>query len=168
MRFPSPQPGPVCFFSQCKGTLTSNLRTKASLLVLPMQQFSPLVAQWGSVLKATGSLGKHSLGKPGRPQPFQHLKCFHLATAPTTPTISVRLGQRSSGTRAEAPCRVVSDRCQFRLASQLLPLSLALLLECLCMFAERLLCVSLGIIKCQCSQVEFYLGMTVPVSTSCS
>lgn len=164
MSFPPPQPGPVFFFSLCRGTLASNLRTKASLLALPMQQFSPLVAQWRSVLKATASLGKHSLGKPGRPQPFQHLKCFHLATAPTMPTLSIRLGQRSSGARAEAPCRVVSDRCQFRLASQLLPPSL----KCLCMFAERLLCVSLGMVKCQCSQVEFYLGMTVPVSTSCS
>lgn len=69
----------------------ANLRMKASLLVLPMQQFYHLVAQWRSVLKATGHLGKHSLGKPGRPQPFQHLKYFHLATVPM-PTISVRLG----------------------------------------------------------------------------
>lgn len=93
VRFPPPQPGPVCFFSQCKGTLASNLRMKASLLVLPTQQFYHLVAQWRSVLKASGRLGKHSLGKLGRPQPFQHLKFFHLAIEPTMPTISIRLGR---------------------------------------------------------------------------
>lgn len=129
VRFPPPQPGPVCFFSQCRGMLASNLRTKASLLVLPMQQFYHLVAQWRSVLKASGRLGKHSLGKPGQPQPFQHLKCFHLATVPTMPTISVRLGRHGGplgpGKRRRA------GWSQAAVSFGLLPSSLSCLNACL-------------------------------------